>query len=133
MNDTAVKKARVGRGKLIFGAVIAAAVLFGLLYFFQYKYGFTWPKVGWSLVFAVLLFATFYTKIRGQPAVLRSYRPGVMTLESAVAGFVLLFVMTIPNSKEFIDTVLSELWPLVAGVSISWFAGSIYYVLFAHE
>jgi predicted secreted protein len=132
MVETVVKRFEIRRRTLIFGAVIAAAVTFGLLYYFDHMYGITWSKVGWSLAFGVLLFATYYAKFRGEPATPKSNRAGVMTLESAVVAFVVFFVIIIPNSKEFVDTLLSELWPLVAGVSISWLTKSLY-VLYLYE
>lgn len=129
MQNTAVKEPPVGRGSLITGTIIAAATLLGMLYLFELRYGITWPKIIWSLAFATLVFTTFYLEHRDKPAVRHIDRPGVFTLKTFIFVFVLIYLSSIPNSLDLIDTVTAEVWPLVLGAVLSWFVGSLYYLL----
>lgn len=132
MQDTGVKEVLVGRGSLIIGAVIAAAALLGMFYLFEHRYGITWPKVGWSLAFAALIFTTFYVKYRDKPVVRQIDKPGMLALKTSAFLFVVVFLLSIPNLTELFDTVMAEVWPLLLGAVLSWFAGSLYYVVFRH-
>jgi hypothetical protein len=126
MKDTAEREVPVGLGNLIFGAVIAGAILLGMLYYFEQKFGFSWTQAGWSLAIATMLFATFYVKNRGIPLVRKIPRFGVMTLEVITGLIVSLFFMFKPNSIEIIEALIREVWPLLLGLVLFWFAVSLY-------
>ncbi len=128
MQETAASEIPVGRGSLIVGAVVVAALLLGMFYFIEQRYGIVWQELAWSIAFATLMFMRFFVEYRDKPVTRSSERPGLFVLNTLVFTFVLVFLVS--STQLSFDAVFAGVWPLLLGATLSLFAALLYSALF---
>lgn len=128
MQEIAASEIPVGRGSLIVGAVVVAALLLGMLYFIEQKYGIVWQELVWSIAFATLMFVRFFLEYRDKPVTRSAERPGLLVLNTLVFTFVLVFLGS--SAQLTFDAVFAGLWPLLLGATLSLLAALLYSAFF---
>ena len=126
MNDTTQSKYPDGIGLAVSRVALASFLVIFVGYLIAKNNTIEWPDIGWLVLFSVLAFAISYLDPQSghrQPA---GDPPGLFTLRTLIFVLAIVYVLLLPDSDDFIDSVASHTWPVVLGSGIGWMSKSIF-------
>lgn len=129
MSNTSQHVGEVDQIGLYGNLIVSVAVCSGILYQANRLVGIDWQSICWSIGLTGLLLALAVLRYRMDPPTRQAPPAGVATLRGLVVGYVVCFILLLPESADLAETIFERFWPLFLGWAITWFVKSIYYLL----